>query len=163
MASRAAQLDPMDLAGRQTLMELYSRRFDWAGVERTADEAVRIDEDDPVSQNYLLVARSTMDGIRQAEHLVQTHPSVDQYLRLSSLYFNNRRYEDCVRAAREAVRLQPDLAEGYANMAVGLHNMGKDDEAVAALREVVRLRPDMTAARGDLEYLLAHKADASAR
>jgi Flp pilus assembly protein TadD len=130
-------------------------------VERIADEAVRIDEDDPASQNYLLVARTTLEQIRQAERVARAHPSVDEYLRLSALYFRNRRYEDCVNAAREAVKLQPDLPEGYSNMAVGYHSLGRDDEAVAALREVIRLRPDMSSARGDLDYLLAQKAAAA--
>ena len=40
-------------------------------------------------------------------------------------YYENQRYEDCIRAAREALKINPNLAEAYANIATAYHTMGK--------------------------------------
>jgi tetratricopeptide (TPR) repeat protein len=160
MATRALQLEPMDLVGHQILMEQYSQRFDWPGLERAANEALRIEPDDATSQNYLQMAKTTVEMIRNSEQAAKAHPTVDEYLSLSVLYFKNRRYEDCVNAATEASKIQPNLAEPYANMATAYYSMGRYDDAIAALRQVIRLRPDFTFARSDLAYLLAKKAAA---
>lgn len=158
MASRALQLEPKDLLGRQILMEQYSQAFDWAGLERAASDALRIEPDDPVSQNYFEMARTADETIRNSEQAAKDNPTVDEYLSLSVLYFHNRRFEDCVHAANQALKLSPNLPEAYANMATAYYNMGKYDDAIAALREVVRLRPDFAFARADLAYLLQNKS-----
>jgi tetratricopeptide (TPR) repeat protein len=85
---------------------------------------------------------------------------VDVYLKLSSLYFQSQRYEESIQAAQAALRLRPDVAGAYANIAAGLHALGRDDEAVTALREVVRLRPDLTFAKTDMQVLPEQKAGA---
>jgi tetratricopeptide (TPR) repeat protein len=157
MASKALELNPADLISRHTLMDLYSAKSDWATVARLANEVLALDPTDPEGKRSQTVAAAVMDQMKQAEADVKNSPTPDDYLKLSVLYFHNQRYEDCVKASREALRLRPDLAEAYANMAVALHTMGRNDEAMTALREVIRLRPDMEFAKKDLAILLALK------
>jgi tetratricopeptide (TPR) repeat protein len=157
MASRALQLEPRDLVSRQILMEQYSQAFDWAGLERAAGDALRIEPDDPVSQNYVEMSKTAQETIHNSEQAAKDNPTVDEYLSLSVLYFRNRRFEDCVNAASQALKIKPDLPEAYANMATAYYSMGKYDDAVAALQKVVRLRPDFAFARSDLAYLLNNK------
>jgi tetratricopeptide (TPR) repeat protein/uncharacterized membrane protein YhaH (DUF805 family) len=157
MATRALQLEPRDLVSRQILMEQDSQAFDWASLERAASDALRIEPDDTVSQNYVEMARTAQETIHTSEQAAKDNPTADEYLSLSVLYFRNRRFEDCVNAARQALKIKPDLAEAYANMATAYYSLGKYDDAIAALQEVVRLRPDFAFARSDLAYLLNSK------
>jgi tetratricopeptide (TPR) repeat protein len=71
-------------------------------------------------------------------------------------YYENQRYEDCVRAAREALKIDPNLGEAYANIATA-HTMGKVDEAIAALQEEVRINPNLRSATRNLNIELAIK------
>jgi len=100
-----------------------------------------------------IVATSSIDQVHRAELDAKNSSSVDDYLKLSVLYYHSQQYEKCIQAAHDALGLRPNLAEAYANMAAALHTLGRDDEAITALREVVRLRPDMAFAKTDLEIL----------
>jgi tetratricopeptide (TPR) repeat protein len=111
-------------------------------------------------QRLLLVAQTGIDQIGLAEKEAATNPSVDHYLSLSVYYYENQRYEDCVRAAREALKIDPNLGEAYANIATAYHTLGKVDEAIAALREEVRINPGLRSAQKNLNYELAKKAAA---
>src|SRR5258708_3985211 len=108
-------------------MDFYSKMSDWSAVAKLSAETLAIDPDDPAGKRSQVIASASIDQIRQAEANVRTSPTVDDFLKLSVLYFHNRRYDDCVTAARNAVRLRPDLAEGYANIAAALHTMGRDE------------------------------------
>ena len=79
--------------------------------------------------------------------------SFNDYLTLSVAYFRARRYEDCIAAAQNALKLNKDLAEAHSNISACQHALGRDDEAIASLREVVRLRPDMSVAWSNLSIL----------
>jgi tetratricopeptide (TPR) repeat protein len=72
-------------------------------------------------------------------------------------YYQAERYQDCINAAREALKLNPNLPEAYANIATAYHTLGKMDETIAALREEVRLKPDMPNAQKNLAVELAEK------
>ena len=157
-ASKGRALNATDLVSRHALMDVYSQRSEWAMVIRMAEEALRIDPEDQDGQRSLVVGKASIDQVAQAEADTQKSPSVDDFLKLSVIYYHAKRYEDCVKAARSALELRPNLAEAYANIATALHSLGRDDEAIIALREVVRLRPDMEFAKVDLRILLDKRA-----
>jgi tetratricopeptide (TPR) repeat protein len=156
-ALKAAKLDPRDLVARHTLMDVYADRSDWASLQRIANESLNLDPSDPDGQRGLRVSETGLDEIRRVERAVKANPTPDNYLSLSVVYFRNARYEDSIAAAREALKLHPDLPEAYFNIASVYHVMGKDDETIAALREVLRIRPDFQMAKSNLNYELAKK------
>lgn len=51
-------------------------------------------------------------------------------------------YAEALRLSRQAVALDPTLAEAHKNLALALCDQGKCDEALAPAKEAVRLRPD---------------------
>ena len=163
MSRRALALNAADLISRHTLMDLHSLKADWGAVAQLAKETLALDPDDPAGKRSLTVATASMDQLHQAEANVQANPKVDDYLKLSVLYYHGQRFEDCVKAARGALGLNPNLAEAHANIAAALHSMHRDDEAIVALREVIRLRPDMAFAKTDLDILLDNRAHAPRR
>jgi tetratricopeptide (TPR) repeat protein len=160
MSTRALALNPGDLTARHTLIDLYSGKSDWEMVNKLAKEALEVDPEDEAGKRSLVISSASLDLLHRTEAQVKSSPTVDLCLKLSVLYFNGQRYEESIRAAREALRLSPNTGEAYANIAAGLRALGRDDEAVAALQEVIRLRPDLTFAKTDLENLLAKRAGA---
>jgi tetratricopeptide (TPR) repeat protein len=158
MASRALALDPYDLAGRRTLMDIMAQRHQWSNLAQFARETLRLFPDDPDGERSLLVAQTGLDQVDKAEEDVKTQPSVDGYLALSVLYFQSERYEDCINSAREVLKINPKQAEAYANLAAAYHSMGKLEDTILALREEVRLNPDLPSARSNLEIELTAKA-----
>jgi tetratricopeptide (TPR) repeat protein len=160
-ALKAAKIDPGDLVARHTLMDVYADRSDWPHLLQIANEALRIDPNDPDGLRGLRVAQTAVDEVRRVESAVKTDPNPNSYLSLSVVYFRNGRYEDSMAAIREALKLRPDLPEAYVNMASVYHVMGKDDDAIAALRETLRLRPDFKIAKDNLAWELAQKKESN--
>lgn len=156
---KGLEKNPTDLISRHTLMDLYAENSEWPAVIKLAKESLAIDPDDPDGNRQLTVAQASVDNVHKAEE--ETGGTVDGFLRLSEIYFHNKRYEDCIRAARSALELRPNLGEAWSNIAAAEHARGQDDRAITALREVIRLRPDFKFAQIDLDLLLAKKAATS--
>ena len=60
---------------------------------------------------------------------------------------------------REALRINPQHASAYVNLAKELRQQGKHDEALALYRRVLRLRPDLAEAHFNMGNLLADQGD----
>ncbi len=157
MASRAVALDAWDFAGRRTMMDVMVQRHEWTILKQFADETLRLSPNDPDGQSSMQVAQAGIDEIGKAQTVATTQPTVDHYLRLSVLYYQTQRYEDCIKMAHEALRINPSLGEAYANIASAYHRMGKLDETIAALQEEVRINPNLRSAKKNLALELALK------
>jgi tetratricopeptide (TPR) repeat protein len=161
MASKAVALDPYDLTARRTLMDTMAQAHEWAKLKQFANETLRLLPYDPDGQRSLNVAQTGLDQVVKAETVAKAEPTVNNYLALSVQYFQTRRYEDCITAAREALKVNPNQAEAYANIAAAYHTLGKLDETIAALQEEVRLNPNLRSAKSNLEIELAVKKERS--
>jgi len=158
MARKAIELDLYDLAARRTVMAVVADWHQWVELKREARETLRLYPGDPDGARGLLVAQTGIDQVVAAEKRAREDPTADHYLSLSVHYYENQRYNDCIRAANEALKLNPNLGEAYANIASAYHTMGKVDETIAALREEVRINPDLPSAAHNLDAVLAEKA-----
>ena len=162
MAKRALEIDPRNLAARHTLMDIYSAENNWSEVKRVAEETLRVEPGDMASTRAMGLAQSVFDGVLKAERKAQNAVSVDDYLALSVAYFEARRFEDSIRACRQALGMRPDLPEAYSNMAAAEYQLGRLDETEAALRQALRLRPDLAVAKKNLDFILSLKGQSKA-
>jgi tetratricopeptide (TPR) repeat protein len=60
---------------------------------------------------------------------------------------------------REALRINPQHASAYVNLARELRHQGQHEKAMALYRRVLRLRPDLAEAHFNLGNLLAEQGD----
>ncbi len=150
---KALRLNKRDNLARVNLIDAHSAAFEWDAVHRLALEALAIDPDNQRAKLAVITSEDALNRVRRAEHSVGGDASFNDYLTLSVAYFRARRYEDCIAAAQNALKLNKDLAEAHSNISACQHALGRDDEAIASLREVVRLRPDMSVAWSNLSIL----------
>ena len=157
-ATHAVELDPYNLAGRRVLMDVMANMHRWSDLEEYAKDTLLLLPDSSDGQRSLRVAQAGKDQLRQAVVEASSKPSVDRYLKLSMLYCDQGRYTDCIEAARQALKVKPDTAEAYGNIATAYHMMGNHlDDTIAALQEEVRLNPELPSAKSNLEIELAVK------
>jgi tetratricopeptide (TPR) repeat protein len=157
MGSKAVALDPYDMDGRRALMDILAQAHEWERLKKFADETFRLFPGSPDAQRSLNVAQAGLDQIPKAEASLTTEPTVNKYLQLSVLYYQAQRYDDCIKAAREALKINPNVPEAWANIASASHTLGKLDDTIAALREEIRLNPNMPSAQKNLDIELAVK------
>ena len=114
-----------------------------------------------MASEVLRAAPRDAQALRYSQMARNAPQTPEMYLNLSLLHFQNRRYEDCIRAAKEALRLKPGYAEAYNNIAAADQSTGRWDEAVAAAKEALRLKPNFPLARNNLKYATSRKAQAA--
>jgi tetratricopeptide (TPR) repeat protein len=163
MLNRSAELNPADLDPRYALMPIYLQQSDWADLKRVTDEVLRVAPEDADARRYSFLAQTALAQTAPARVAPsgQQAPSLlsaENYLNLSLVHFQAGRYEDCVHAAKEALRLRPNYAEAYNNLAAAYQSMGRWDEAIEAAQEALRLKPDLQLARNNLAYASTQKA-----
>lgn len=71
-------------------------------------------------------------------------------------------YQNCIAAAQEALKFQPDLAAAYNNLATAYNDLGMWNRAIQAAIQAVRIDPNFQVAKGNLQYALSQKQKASA-
>lgn len=79
--------------------------------------------------------------------------------RLGWEHYRNRRFTEAIAAWRDAIRLQPDYAEGYNNICAAYNELRMWDQAVEACTKAIELRPDMQLARNNLAWAKAQKTE----
>ncbi|HUA99623.1 MAG TPA: tetratricopeptide repeat protein, partial [Terracidiphilus sp.] len=70
-------------------------------------------------------------------------------------------YEKSIADARAALRLRPDYAEAYNNIAAACASLGQWDNAIAAATKAVRLKPGFQLAKNNLAWAESEKARAA--
>ncbi len=162
-ARKAAALGSEDVLSRLVMMEIYAEQYDWSLVRTAADEVLRVEPDQPKAQHYLAIAQYSLAQADRAEGRSKEPANADDLLAASVVYYQHKRYDQCVDAAKKALKLQPNLPEAYANIATAYHSMGKLDESIEATRELLHLRPNLYFAASDLQVLLHEKAVAEGK
>jgi len=157
-AARALKISPWDTEAQHVLLEYYSRGFDWPGLRKQAETLLSFDPTDEDGRRSLEVAEAGFTAVRNAEEKAKSEPSVDDFLALSVQYYRIRRFDDSIAACKQAVKINPNLAEPWTNIAASYYALGKNNDAIAALREAVRLRPDLAIAKSNLDFLLSQQA-----
>ena len=83
--------------------------------------------------------------------------SPEQLLTLSLAAFQSGQFRDCIARAEEALRLRPDYAEAYNNIAAAHNALGEWDAGIAAAERAVALKPDFMLARNNLAHARSQK------
>jgi tetratricopeptide (TPR) repeat protein len=160
MANTAVKLDSYDVTGRRVILDVLAQEHNWLDLKQVATDALAIYPDDDRLKASIQVAETGINSVAVAKAAALKEPTVDHLLALSVHYYEVRQYEECIRSAREALKINPDQGEAYANIATAYHTIGKLDETIAALREEIRINPNLRAATHNLEVALAEKAGA---
>ena len=84
-------------------------------------------------------------------------PSPEQLLTLWLAAFQSGLFRDCMARAEEALRLRPDYAEAYNNIAAAHNALGEWDAGIAAAERAVALKPDFMLARNNLAHARSQK------
>ena len=76
---------------------------------------------------------------------------------MSLQYHQAGKYQECIDAARKALRLKPDYPEAYNNIAAAYEAMSMWDPAIEAAQQALRLKPDYQLAKNNLAWSMSQK------
>ena len=79
-------------------------------------------------------------------------PTPEHFLDLSLTYYHAGNYEESVDAARAALRLRPNYAEAWNNIAAARQFQERWDDAIQAAEAALRIKPDFPLAKNNLAF-----------
>jgi tetratricopeptide (TPR) repeat protein len=82
----------------------------------------------------------------------QSAPTSDSYLDSSFQAYQQGKFSESIAAAREALKIHPDLAPAWNNIAASYNALGLFDDGMRAAQEAVRIQPDYQLAKNNLEW-----------
>jgi adenylate cyclase len=86
--------------------------------------------------------RSLQQSLEMAEHALALGNSVPQvHFAASFVYLQLGRHEDSIAAARRAIELDPNYADGYVQLALSLIFAGRPEAAIDQIANAMRLNP----------------------
>ncbi len=146
----AVQLNGQRLLQRDLLLEAEAAQGQAAQAKLLAASTLRLAPGDAE-------ARRVLDGAGSAGPGQAAAHTASVYVNLSLVLSQAGEYRRSIEAARRAVALDPQSAEGWNNIAAGNEALHRWDEAVAAAQKAIALRPDFQLARNNLAWSLAQQ------
>jgi protein O-mannosyl-transferase len=144
VASNPAFLDAPHL-----LMEIYAQQGDANLLRKTAtDTLARFPSDS-----------AALSWIRRAALLT---PTPESYINQSLTFYQQGHFDQCIQAAREALKLRPNYASAWNNIAAAYNAESKWDEGIKAGEQAVRLEPNNQLAKNNLAWAVQQRQKAAA-
>jgi tetratricopeptide (TPR) repeat protein len=152
----AITANPDYMPARYLLMEVLEKQGDKTQLKTIAESALQRFPADSTAAKYLHQA--------EASELPGTvSMTAADYLNLSLSYHRLRKFHEAIAAGKEALKLQPDLAEAYNNIAAAYEDLEMWDLAIEAATQALKIRPDFDLARNNLLWSQQQKKNAEAR
>ena len=154
-AREALKLKPDSAEAYNNIGAAYAGLNQWDQAIENEREALRLDP-------HLAIARNNLALYTAERNQYQLQPSANRTAEdwLNASLRDNRagRYEQSIQDARAALRLRPDYAEAYNNIAAAYASMHEWDNAISAAQNAVRLKPDFQLAKNNLAWAEAENA-----
>jgi tetratricopeptide (TPR) repeat protein len=158
VAQQALKLDPHSAVAYTNIGAAYAGLKQWDPAIASEREALRLQPDFTLAKNNLALYTLEKAGSAVAHPANMT---AEDWLN-ASLHDNQAgQYEKSIADARAALRLRPDYAEAYNNIAAAYTSLGQWDLAITAAETAVRLKPDFQLAKNNLSWALAQKKRAA--
>jgi len=141
---------------RELLMEIYAEQEDWKSLDALVQYMLHVMPDNQVARRFA-AARMTRQSTPSASEAVDTNLSPEELLNRSAEYCKSGKYQQCLDAAMQTLRLRPRWAEAYGNMSVALLAMHRWDEGIQAAQQALVIKPDYVAAKKNLEWALKQR------
>lgn len=148
--TKAIELSPAHIAACELLMNEYNETEDWEKLTLLAKSTISINPGNPVAQTYLNTSGNRKGKIDLALEDIKREPTANKYLDLSLLYYRLEKFQECINAAQEALKIKPDFAEAYNNIGSAYNALKEWDKAIEAFNEALKINPEMELAKNNL-------------
>lgn len=113
-------------------------------------KAIALKPDFQLAKNNLILSENGINALANAQKLVNEHPSAENYLSLSLVYFNQKKYKECIEASRKALTFKPDYDLAYNNICAAYNQLGDWQNAIVEGEKGLKLNPNNVLLKGNL-------------
>jgi len=149
--TKAISISPGYLSARLLLMDVYEIMEDWDRLKALANSTLIISPNNPEVLKYLQSAQNQKGKTEIEAEKIAAAPTAEKYLNLSLLYFNTGKYEQCIEAANQAIKLKPGYDLAYNNICAAYNKLGQWDKAIAAGKQGLIFNPNNQLLKNNLQ------------
>lgn len=152
-ARHALTLNPRSALAYNNIGASYGAMRQWDQAVQNEQIALRYDPRFAVARNNLALFLKKATPVGQAGNQTQANHFIDLSLR----DYQSGRYENCISAARAALRWNPKSAVAWNNIAAADAALHRWPAAVNAAQRALALKPDFTLAQNNLAWAESHR------
>lgn len=152
LAEKALQLNPYSSMTLHVLMSIYNNLAMWNKLEQTAQQALRIIPGDTTAQKYADAGKTHIPVPETAQLHLNKPLTATDYLNRSMDYYNQKKYDKCIEACLNAIKLKPDYADAYNNIGAAYNQLLQWDKAIVACNKALQIDPHHQLAAGNLKW-----------
>jgi len=149
--NQAIAISPGYLDARLLLMKVYETTENWDRLKEMAQSTLKIVPNNPEVLQYLQASQTKRGKLEIEASAVKAVPTAEKYLNLSLAYYKVGRYEQCIDAANEALKLKPGYDLAYNNICAAYNKLGQRDRAIAAGRQGLKFSPNNQMLKNNLQ------------
>ncbi|MBA4853027.1 tetratricopeptide repeat protein [Emticicia sp. BO119] len=112
-------------------------------------KAIALKPDFQLAQNNLALAENSINTSSTAQQVAK-QPSAENFLTLSLMYFNQKKYKECIEACRKSLALKPDYDLAYNNICAAYNQLGDWENAIIAGEKGLKINPANELLKGNL-------------
>jgi tetratricopeptide (TPR) repeat protein len=155
-ARKALELNPNSAEAYNNIAASYGAMQEWGEAIENVRHALVLNPGLQIAKNNL--AWYLQQNSSSTAPVSGSIKTADDYVTDSLHLYQAGRYEDSITAARSALKLRPDFAEAWNNIAAADASMHRWDDAIIAAKKAIALKPDLQLAKNNLAWALSAKA-----
>jgi len=159
---KSLQLSDADLETRMYLMQSFDALREWDNLKLLANSTLQMDPGNAEIISYLADAQKQKSKVEIEAEQAIISPSAEKYLQLSLDYYNEAKFDQCISAAQQALKLKPNYAEAYNNIGSAYIALGQYSQAADTLKKALKLKPDYPLAKNNLVLAQNHTGGSAA-
>jgi len=153
MTEKALLLNPVDNIALNTQMAVYQSLQMWPELEKAANDKLSLYPGDKEALNYLASAKTKSTVGQMGDIKLATRPTTaNDYISISLAMYNLGKFEECIKASEDALKLNPNSAEAYNNICAANCKLGQWEKARQACEKALQINPELQLAKGNLEW-----------
>ena len=123
---------------------------------------------DPPIEHLQLIVNLLNNGkleqaLTESKTLLEKFPnSVFLYNIAGASYTGLKQFDNAIKSYKKAIKINPDFAEAYYNMAIAQKVIGEFEEAIKNYKKALKIKPDYFEAHYNLGNILSEKGDKKA-
>lgn len=154
---KAVDLSRSYMPPRELLLNTYMLLGQWDQLKALAESTLKVTPGDTGALEALEQSAKRKTRADLQADKTKLAPTAQNYLALGLAYYNEGKYDQCIQASKEAIKLKQAYPDAYNNIGCAYNAMEQFDKSVEALKMALAINPKYELAKNNLPLSQAHR------
>lgn len=147
------KLDSTNADAYNNMSCCYNQTGEWDLAVTYGELAIKYRPDFEVALTNVKNIKERNESVYKSAAIAKANPSPENFLQVSTMFFNGLKFKESIEYARMAIKLRPDYAEAYNNICAAYSKMKNWVEAEKACQQALKIKPNFETVQTNLKYI----------